>query len=279
MTIIDGKAIAQKYLTKLKENISKLKRPPGLATILVGDDPASQIYVANKQKMAQKIGCKSFHYHFAHDSAEQDIIDLITKLNNQDDIDGILIQLPLPKHLNEANIISALSYHKDVDGFHPTNLGLLMRGEKGIKACTPLGIMHIFDHISYDLLQKNVVIIGKSLIVGKPMAHLLLAREATVTICHKNTVNLYTFTKEADVVISAAGQVNLLRKEHIKPQAVIIDVGINRQKDGSICGDVDFHSVNNIASYITPVPGGVGPMTIAMLLQNTFDNYQKMTVS
>lgn len=277
MIIIDGKAIAQKYLTKLKDNINK--RPPGLATILVGNDPASKIYVANKQKMAQKIGYKSFHYHFAHDVAEQNIIDLITKLNNQNDIDGILIQLPLPKHLNEAKIISTLSYHKDVDGFHPTNLGLLMRGEKGIRACTPLGIMHIFDHISYDLFQKNVVIIGKSIIVGKPMAHLLLAREATVTICHKNTTNLYDFTKAADVVIVAAGQVNLLRKEHIKPQAVIIDVGINRQQDGSICGDVDFDAMHNIASYITPVPGGVGPMTVAMLLQNTFDNYQKMTIS
>jgi methylenetetrahydrofolate dehydrogenase (NADP+)/methenyltetrahydrofolate cyclohydrolase len=279
MNIIDGKAIAKKYLAKLKQSIKNLgqKRAPGLATILVGDDTASHVYVHNKQKAAQEIGMKNFYYHFPNDYPEEKLIELIGELNVRSDVDGILVQLPLPKSMNEAQVINALSYEKDVDGFHPMNLGLLMRGEKGIIACTPLGVMHLLDAIGYNVFKKYAVVVGKSVIVGKPMAHLLLEREATVTICHKNTDNIYHFTKQADVVVCAAGRPNLLTAEHIKPGAVVIDVGINRDENGHICGDVNFKEVLKVASYITPVPGGVGPMTIAMLLKNTFDNYKKFS--
>lgn len=278
--IIDGKTVAQKYLAHIKQAISNLgrPRPPGLATVLVGDDAASQVYVANKRKQAQQVGMKSFHYELSANTSENELLTIIHDLNNNDLIDGILVQLPLPKHMSEARVLETVLAHKDVDGFHPLNLGHLMRGEPTIVACTPLGIMHLIDSVGYNLLGKHAVVVGKSTIVGKPMAHLLLQREATVTICHKNTKNLAEMTRQADVLVCAAGQVNLITHEHVKPGALVIDVGINRDEHNRICGDVNFAAVKDVAAYLTPVPGGVGPMTIAMLLQNTFDNYQKACV-
>lgn len=273
--IIDGRKLAQTIVAKLKQTIAVLnkKRPPGLATILVGDNPASQIYVANKRAKAREIGIKSFHYQMSEDTQETDLLALIDELNNNHAVDGILVQLPLPKHISEMRVLERVVAKKDVDGFHPLNLGHLLRGEPTIVACTPLGVIELIDSIGYDVLGKYAVVVGKSTIVGKPMAHLLLQREATVTICHKLTRNLAEITKQADLIVVAAGSRNLITSAHVKPGAVVIDVGINRDQNNRIVGDVDFDAVKEIASYITPVPGGVGPMTIAMLLKNTVDNF------
>jgi methylenetetrahydrofolate dehydrogenase (NADP+) / methenyltetrahydrofolate cyclohydrolase len=273
--IIDGKILAQQVLAKLKVSIktSAFKRPPGLATVLVGDDPASHIYVANKRKKAESIGMLSFHHGLPAHTQELALCSLIDELNHDPAVDGILVQLPLPKSIRESVILETVDAKKDVDGFHPLNLGYLLRGEPTIVACTPLGIMHLLKSIGYDLQGKLAVVVGRSTIVGKPMAHLLLQQDATVIICHAFTKDLASITKQADVVVCAVGKPKLLNRTHIKQGAVVIDVGINRDQDGRLCGDVDFDDVFDVASYITPTPGGVGPMTIAMLLQNTMDNF------
>lgn len=272
--IIDGRVLAKNILSNLEEKIKKLgnKRAPGLATILVGQDKASHLYVLSKRKQALAIGIKSFH-HQLDDVSEQELLDLIKKLNHDPSVDGILVQLPLPKHINESHIIDALDPKKDVDGFHPLNLGYLLRGDPKIVACTPLGIMHIIESAHFSLSGKQAVIVGASNIVGKPMAHLLLEADATVTICHKKTKDLGLMTRMADLLIVAAGKAHLINKNHIKKGVFIVDVGINRDQNNNICGDVDFADVVDHVSHITPVPGGVGPLTVAMLLKNTLDIY------
>lgn len=272
--VINGKALADTIVAQIAQKISAThKRPPGLATILVGENSASKIYIANKIKTAERAGITSFHYHVDAHTSENDVLKLIDRLNVDDAIDGILVQLPLPGHIAEQKIIERINPHKDVDGFHPLNLGRLMCGIKSSVACTPLGIMHMLESIKIDLSGKHAVVVGRSNIVGKPMAHLLLQHNATVTICHSKTKNLAEITSQADVLIAAVGRAKLISDHHVRPDAVVIDVGMNKDENNKLCGDVDFEKVKNVASYITPVPGGVGPLTIAMLLRNTWDNF------
>ncbi len=273
--IIDGKALALTIRKALSTEIARYSLRPGLATILVGDNPASKIYVAHKRKAAAQVGIKSCHYQLLAHTSEAELLNLIADLNQRADIHGILIQLPLPAHLSESKIISALNPDKDVDGFHPLNLGYLMREEPKLVACTPLGIMHLINSVGYQLSGKHAVIIGRSNIVGKPLMHLLLQADATVTICHVKTNNLASITRMADLIISATGQRHLINDSHIQKGAFVIDVGITRDQTGTIVGDVDFDKVSKLASYITPVPGGVGPLTIAMLLKNTLDIFKR----
>lgn len=274
--LIYGKPLADRVLNDLKSQIHRMaKSPPGLATILVGHDPASAIYVANKRKRAMDVGIASFHYDLETTVDEASLIKLISDLNKNDAVDGILVQLPLPKSIREARILEAVSPTKDVDGFHPLNMGHLMRGEPSIVACTPLGIMEIIKSVNYELKGRHAVVVGKSNIVGKPSAQLLLNHEATVTVCHSNTKDLASITRQADILVVAAGKPKLITDSHVKAGVFVIDVGINRDEHNRICGDVDFDAVVDKASYITPVPGGVGPLTIAMLLKNTVDNYMR----
>ena len=274
--LIYGKPLADSVLKNLKSQIhSMAKRPPGLATILVGHDPASAIYVANKRKRAMDVGIASFHYDLETTVDEASLLKLIDDLNKNHAVDGILVQLPLPKSIREARILEAVSPTKDVDGFHPLNMGHLMRGEPTIVACTPLGIMELIKSVNYDLKGRHAVVVGKSNIVGKPCAQLLLNHEATVTVCHSNTKDLASITRQADILVVAAGKPKLITEHHVKAGVFVIDVGINRDEQNRICGDVDFDAVVDKASYITPVPGGVGPLTIAMLLKNTVDNYMR----
>jgi len=273
--IIDGKALALTIRKALSTEIARYRLRPGLATILVGDNPASKIYVAHKRKAAAQVGIKSCHYQLLAHTSEAELLNLIADLNQRADIHGILIQLPLPAHLSESKLISALNPDKDVDGFHPLNLGYLMREEPKLVACTPLGIMQLINSVGYQLSGKHAVIIGRSNIVGKPLMHLLLQADATVTICHVKTNNLASITRMADLIISATGQRHLINDSHIQKGAFVIDVGITRDQTGTIVGDVDFDKVSKLASYITPVPGGVGPLTIAMLLKNTLDIFKR----
>jgi len=273
--VIQGQKLAQAILDELKIRIDEgaLSQTIGLATVLVGFDPASQVYVANKRKAASLVGIKSVHYDLPETTQQEELLSLIAALNADPNIHGILVQLPLPKHIQADKIIESLDPRKDVDGFHPLNLGYLLVGRPRVVACTPLGIMHLIRSTDYNLLGKHAVIIGRSTIVGKPLAHLLLQADATVTICHRYTTNLAEITKTADVLIVAVGIARLITKEYIKPGAFVVDVGINKDEHNKLCGDVDFEAVSQIASYITPVPRGVGPLTIAMLLKNTWDNY------
>jgi methylenetetrahydrofolate dehydrogenase (NADP+)/methenyltetrahydrofolate cyclohydrolase len=271
--IINGKLLAEKFLHELSLEVKAfLPKAPTLATILVGDNMASGVYVANKRKKALEVGIKSIHYELEANISEEELLKLIYKLN-QEPIDGILVQLPLPRHINENTIIDAIDPRKDVDGFHPLNLGYLFRGTPKVVACTPLGILEIIKSVNYDLSGQHAVVIGRSNIVGKPAAALLLANDATVSICHALTKNLSQITKEADLIVAAIGQPKFIDRSYIKKGAFVIDVGINRDHNNKICGDVDFLDVLDIAGYITPVPGGVGPLTIAMLLKNTFSNF------
>lgn len=271
--IIDGKLIGQ----RLRENIAQeaaalertLGRPPGLAVVRVGDDPASEVYVRNKRKTAEKTGVRAWEYALPADTARGELLDKIAQLNADDDVDGILVQLPLPSHLDEDEIVAAISPDKDVDGFHPLNVGRLWQGRPGLVPCTPLGVMRLLKESRLDPAGRRAVVIGRSQIVGKPMAALLLSADATVTVCHSRTEDLPAVCREADIVVAAVGRPHFVRRDWIKPGAVVIDVGINRLEDGSLVGDVDFEAVRDVAGYITPVPGGVGPMTIAMLLANT----------
>ncbi len=275
--VIDGKARALDLTNELKVRIAggHFKRPPGLATVLVGDDKASAIYVQNKRKKAEEVGIRSFHYYLNENSPKDDVLRLIESLNDNDAIDAILVQLPLPKHLREHEIIDAIAPHKDADGIHPVNLGYLFRGDARVLPCTPNGVMHLIRSVNFDLVGKNAVILGRSNIVGKPMAQLMLQADATVTICHRNTPDFSIFTRQADIVVAAVGKANLVNRSHLKPGAFVVDVGINRDDNNKICGDVDFADVVDHVSYITPVPFGVGPLTIAMLLQNTFTNFTR----
>lgn len=270
--IIDGKAIAAKKRAELKEIVKELKRngiTPGLAVILVGDDQASQTYVRNKQRACEEIGIYSLLLKYDKNISEEFLLDRIRELNENDQIDGILVQLPLPKQIDPKVVIEAINPKKDVDGFHPFNVGKLVTGEDTFVPCTPLGIIQMLKEINYDLTGKHAVVIGRSNIVGKPMGQLLLNENATVTYCHSKTIDLPSITRQADILISAIGQAHRITAEYVKDGAVVIDVGINRNKEGKLCGDVLFEEVKNKASYITPVPGGVGPMTITMLLSNT----------
>ena len=273
--IIDGRTIAENIKSELKTRIADFVRAPKLAIVMVGNDYASDIYVRNKQKAAEKIGMVSHFYHLNAEVRETEILKIIEQLNNDKDVNGIIVQLPLPEHLDVHRVINAISPLKDVDGFHPLNTGKLQNNEEPyFVAATPLGIMKLLETIGVDLCGKNAVIIGASLIVGRPLATLLLNKECTVSITHAQTQNIKDYTQKADIIIAACGVANLVKADWIKEGAVLIDVGINRLDNGKICGDIDFEEVKEKAGAITPVPGGVGPMTIAMLLHNTVEAYK-----
>lgn len=270
--IIDGKQVAARCREELKQQVAALRARgiiPGLAVILVGEDPASQVYVRNKHRACEELGIHSEQYTLSADTDRQTLLDLITELNGREEIDGILVQLPLPGHLDEKEILSAIDPAKDVDSFHPQNVGRLVIGDYFFAPCTPSGILTLIDSAGVDLTGKECVVIGRSNIVGKPMALMLLHRNATVTVCHSKTRDLPSVTRRADVLISAVGKAGFVTAYMVKPGAVVIDVGMNRNQAGKLCGDVDFESVSRVADYLTPVPGGVGPMTITMLLRST----------
>ena len=271
--IIDGKAIAQKVRTKLKDEIQRRLQDghpvPGLAVVLIGDDPASQIYVRNKRETCQECGMKSIAHDLSSDISEEALLSLINQLNRDPSIHGILIQLPLPKHISAALILDSIAPKKDVDGFHPTNLGLLAQGRPYLRPCTPYGVMRLFEYENIALRGLDAVVVGTSNIVGKPMALELLNAGCTVTLCHSATRDLATPIKQADVLVSAIGKAGIIKSEWIKPHAIVIDIGITRAANGKLHGDIDFETAKQVAGYITPVPGGVGPMTVAMLLENT----------
>ena len=270
--IINGKEISKKIRQELKEEVTKLKIEginPGLAVVIVGNDPASRVYVNNKKRACEEIGIKSFEYALPEETTEQELYDLVQKLNNDVDVDGILVQLPLPKHINEEKIINAIFPNKDVDAFHPHNVGKIMIGNYDYLPCTPSGVMELINNTGIDVSGKECVIVGRSNIVGKPMGMLLLHSNGTVTICHSRTKNLKEVCKRADILVVAIGKPRFVNSEYVKEGAIVIDVGTNRVEDNKLVGDVDFDEVSKIASYITPVPGGVGPMTIATLMKNT----------
>ena len=270
--IIDGKNIALKVREGLMPRVEALKEEgkiPGLTVVLVGENPASQIYVRNKERAAVKLGYKSEVIRMEETATQQELMDVVLRLNNDDSVDGILVQLPLPKHMDEQAILAAIDPNKDVDGFHAMNAGRLMNGEKGFVACTPKGVMRLLEETGVELSGKNAVVVGRSNIVGKPLALLLLEKNGTVTVCHSRTKNLKEECLGADILVAAIGKPRFITADMVKPGAVVIDVGINRTEDGKLCGDVDYEAVEPISSYITPVPGGVGPMTITMLMKNT----------
>lgn len=272
MQLIDGKAISAKVKEEVKNEAAQLTEKgvvPCLAVILVGDDKASQTYVNSKEKACKACGIRSLKYTLEANTGESALIDLIQSLNENDEVDGILVQLPLPKHIDENKILEKISCEKDVDGFHAVNVGRLVSGLDGFVPCTPCGIMRLFKEYGIEVSGKNAVVIGRSNIVGKPMANLLLNANATVTVTHSKTQNLAKITKDADIIVVAIGKPNFLKADMVKNGAVVIDVGINRLENNKLVGDVDFENVANKCSFITPVPGGVGPMTIAMLLKNT----------
>lgn len=272
MALISGKEVSQKVKDEIKSQ-TKLLKDKGilvkLAVIIVGDDPASHIYVKNKKKACEYVGFESLEYALDENTSEEELLELIDKLNKDKTVNGILCQLPLPKHIDEKKIIDSISPLKDVDAFHPVNVGKIMIGDYEFLPCTPAGIMRLIESTSYDVSGKDCVIIGRSNIVGKPMAMLMLHKNATVTICHSRTKNIEEKIKNADIVIAAVGIPKFVKGDMVKDGALVIDVGINRTSDGKLCGDVDFDEVSKKASFITPVPGGVGPMTISMLMQNT----------
>lgn len=270
-TLIDGKKVSATLKEELKEQVAKLKEQGikiTLAVIQVGEDKASSVYVGNKQKACAYIGIESLAYHLPDTVEEKELLDLIEKLNQDEAVHGILVQLPLPKHIDEDKVIKAISPAKDVDGFHPQSVGALSIGQKGFVSCTPAGIIELLKRYDIEISGKECVVIGRSNIVGKPMALLLLRENGTVTICHSRTKDLREVTKRADILIVAIGKPKFIDDSYIKEGAVIIDVGIHRNENNKLCGDVDFDSAKEKASYITPVPGGVGPMTIAMLMYN-----------
>jgi methylenetetrahydrofolate dehydrogenase (NADP+)/methenyltetrahydrofolate cyclohydrolase len=270
--IIDGKALSAKVKAGLKAEVEAIKakygRAPGIAVVRVGEDPASKVYVTSKEKTAQELGFGSWHHHLADTVTQAELLALVHRLNADDAVDGILVQLPLPKHLDANAVLEAIDPKKDVDGFHAVNAGHLFQGRPTLVACTPFGVMRMLEEIGCNVAGKNCVVIGRSNIVGRPMAMLLLNASATVTICHSKS-DVAAEVRRADVVIAAVGVSKLVKGEWIKPGAVVIDVGMNRGADGKLSGDVDFETAKDRASWITPVPGGVGPMTIAMLMSNT----------
>lgn len=277
MNIIDGKAVSAAVKDEVKEQVAALKKDGGvpcLAVVLVGDDPASKVYVRNKKRACEYCGIKSLEYILDKTASEQQLLDLIDVLNKEPTVHGILVQLPLPPHINEQKIINAISEHKDVDAFHPANVGRLMTGNPDFLPCTPAGVMEMLKKYNIETSGKDCVIIGRSNIVGKPMAMLMLMANSTVTICHSKTKNLKEKCLSADILIAAIGKPKFVTADMVKDGAVVIDVGINRTEDGKLCGDVDFDEVSKKASYITPVPGGVGPMTIATLMKNTLTAFK-----
>ena len=278
-TLIDGVALSKQLRTEVAQRAAALAPKgikPGLAVILVGDNPASQVYVRNKVKACEDVGFHSVLEKYEATMSEAELLARVEALNNDPSIHGILVQLPLPGHIDDHKVIEAISPLKDVDGFHVASAGALMVGETGFKACTPYGCMKMLESIGMkDLRGKHAVVIGRSNIVGKPMAMMLLQANATVTVCHSGTADLAAMTRQADVVVAAVGKRNVLTADMVKPGAVVIDVGMNRNDEGKLCGDVDFDSVKAVASHITPVPGGVGPMTITMLLVNTMESAER----
>ncbi len=280
--IIDGKKVAEQLRKEVREEVKKLREEsgivPGLAAVLVGNNPASQIYVRNKRKACEEVGIYSEEHNLLEETTESDLLSLVERLNYDEKIHGILVQLPLPKQVNESKILKAVSPLKDIDGFHPENMGLLVEGNPRFIPCTPYGIIKLLYYYGIEIQGKEAVVVGRSNIVGKPVSLLLLHRHATVTICHSRTRTLPEVTRRADILIAAIGRARFITDDMVKEGAVVIDVGINRLPDGKLSGDVDFERVGEKASYITPVPGGVGPMTIGMLLWNTFSsakNFQK----
>ena len=276
---IDGNALSQKLRANVKLRTAALKArgiTPGLAVILVGDNPASQVYVRNKVKACQDSGLHSILEKHPDSLSESDLLDRIDALNHDKSIHGILVQLPLPKHIDAQKVIEAIAPTKDVDGFHIASAGALMTGMPGFWPCTPYGCMKMLESIEYDLKGKHAVVIGRSNIVGKPMALMLLQKNATVTICHSATRDLKALTLQADVIVAAVGKRNVITADMVKPGAVVLDVGMNRNEEGKLCGDVDFAGVEQVAGYISPVPGGVGPMTITMLLVNTLEAAERI---
>ena len=276
---IDGIALSHKLRAEVTNRTAALKAKgitPGLAVILVGENSASQVYVRNKVKACQDSGLHSLLEKYSEDMTEKALLDRIESLNQDPSIHGILVQLPLPKLIDAQKVIEAISPLKDVDGFHIASAGALMTGMPGFWPCTPYGCMKMLESIGYELKGKHAVVIGRSNIVGKPMAMMLLQKNATVTICHSATTDLKAITLQADVIVAAVGKRNVLTADMVKPGAVVLDVGMNRNDEGKLCGDVDFESVEKVASYITPVPGGVGPMTITMLLVNTLEAAERL---
>ncbi|MEY3222050.1 MAG: Bifunctional protein FolD protein [Cyanobacteriota bacterium] len=283
--ILDGKALADKIQIELTQTIAKLKdqvgRSPGLAVLMVGDNPASAAYVRNKEKSCAKVGITSFGKHFPNQTSQTELEEVIAQLNQDPKVDGILVQLPLPPHLDAVSLLHKIAPDKDADGLHAVNLGRLVRGETGLRSCTPAGVMRLLAEYKIPLQGKKAVVLGRSILVGKPMALMLLEANATVTIAHSKSQDLPDITKDADILIAATGIPGMISAEMVKPGAVVVDVGINRVSDSSgksrLVGDVQFEAVTNVAEYITPVPGGIGPMTVAMLLQNTVSSYLQTT--
>ena len=270
--IIDGKALSVKLKNNLKAKVEKLKESginPCLAVIIVGDNPASRVYVNNKKKSCEELGIKSLEFALPAETTEEELLRIIDDLNKDEDVDGILCQLPLPSHICEKNVINSISPEKDVDAFHPENVGHIMIGDHTFLPCTPAGIMEMLKYYDISVEGKECVVIGRSDIVGKPMAMLLLGQNGTVTICHSRTKDLAEVTRRADILVAAVGKAYFVTPDMVKDGAVVIDVGMNRNTEGKLCGDVDFEAVKDKCSFITPVPGGVGPMTITMLLKNT----------
>ena len=278
-TLIDGKAIAQQHRAELAVRVGRLKAggvTPGLAVVIVGDDPASKVYVRNKALACEQAGMRSEVHALPADTPQRHLLDFVRRLNEDPAIHGILVQLPLPKGLDARAVIGAISPGKDVDGFHYQNVGALVVGEAGFYPCTPWGVMKLLEEEGVAVEGRHAVVVGRSNIVGKPMALLLLNASATVTVCHSKTPDLGAITRQADILVAAVGKARIIRADMVKPGAVVIDVGINRLPDGKLAGDVDFEGVSAVASRITPVPGGVGPMTIAMLLANTVKSAERV---
>jgi len=279
--LLDGKALAQRMQAAMIEQIQQIQeqkgRPPGLAVLMVGDNPASAAYVRNKERACTNVGIASFGKHFPTETSQAELEHTIEALNQDDRVDGILVQLPLPNHLDSIALLNKIDPNKDADGLHPVNLGRLVRGERGLRSCTPAGVMRLLEEYQIEIKGKHAVVIGRSILVGKPQALMLLEKDATVTIAHSKTPDLSAMARSADILVAAVGRPNMITAEMVKPGATVIDVGINRVDlpDGKsrLVGDVDFEQVQAIAGYITPVPGGVGPLTVAMLLQNTIQSY------
>ncbi|MFB6275917.1 MAG: bifunctional methylenetetrahydrofolate dehydrogenase/methenyltetrahydrofolate cyclohydrolase FolD [Halothece sp.] len=282
---LDGKALATTIQGELKQQIEQLKtkvgRSPGLAVLMVGDNPASALYVRNKERACEKLGIASFGQQFPDTITQEQLETKITELNQDDRVDGILVQLPLPEHLDAIQALYRIAPEKDVDGLHPSNLGRLVRGEKGLKSCTPAGVMRLLDAYNLSLASKKALVIGRSILVGKPLALMLLAANATVTMAHGKTPpeDLRELSQQADILCTAVGQPNLITPDMVKPGAIVVDIGMNRIQDeqgkNRLIGDVDADGVGEVASYLTPVPGGVGPMTVTMLLQNTVTSFEQ----
>ncbi|MCT0253525.1 MULTISPECIES: bifunctional methylenetetrahydrofolate dehydrogenase/methenyltetrahydrofolate cyclohydrolase FolD [unclassified Synechocystis] len=281
--ILDGKALAQKMQGELQRDIAQLvaqgHRSPGLAVLMVGDNPASAVYVRNKERACEKLSMVSFGKHFPADTDQETLTAAIASLNEDERVDGILVQLPLPDHLDAVKLLHTIDPGKDADGLHPVNLGHLVRGETGLRSCTPAGVMALLAEYNLDLTGKNAVVLGRSILVGKPLALMLLEKNCTVTIAHSRTQNLADITRQADILVAAIGKPEFVTADMVKPGAIVVDVGINRLDLGEgkskLVGDVDFAGVAPIASYLTPVPGGIGPMTVTLLLANTVASYRQ----